>query len=523
MNETKLSPDDPRLTAYALGELEGDEQAAVEAALKTDDAAQAVVAEIRATARQLEAALASEAEIILPPVAARHVAPYAPARKLVHFPYWIVAGLAAAGFAVMLALREPQVVRVAEQQKVAVAQAGAKQAQAFDAVQNKSAVVAAGENQQGYTEIALAAPAAVNQAPLEKVEADKMAVSADASAGKPPETGEIIQLSPFNVMATKDGDYRAANTVTTGTRTRVATPIKDLPFAVGAYPGDFKKTYAPAPSTTLPAANTESYAYHADSDFLSVAQNPLSTFALDVDTASYANVRRFLQAGEMPPADAVRIEELVNYFPYAYAAPGDDTPLAVTLEVAAAPWAPTHRLVRIGLKAREVTAAARPAKNLVFLIDVSGSMDEPSKLPLVQQSLRLLLDQLRPDDRVAIVVYAGESGLALPSTPASHRREILDALDALHAGGGTNGARGLELAYDIAKANFITGGVNRVILATGRRLQCRRDERGRAGAAGRGESPLGGGADGARFWHGQLQGRDVRATGRQGPWQLRLH
>ncbi|MDE3084159.1 MAG: VWA domain-containing protein [Verrucomicrobiota bacterium] len=232
-----------------------------------------------------------------------------------------------------------------------------------------------------------------------------------------------------------------------------------LPDAFGGNP-------APGSYPAKKDFNTESYAYHADNDFLGVAQNPLSTFALDVDTASYANVRRFLQSGQLPPRDAVRIEELVNYFPYAYAAPQGDVPFAATLETAAAPWAPTHRLVRIGLKAREVPAATRPAANLVFLIDVSGSMDEPNKLPLVQQALRLLLDQLKPDDHVAIVTYAGESGLTLPSTAVSHRREILDALDSLHADGSTNGGRGIELAYDIAKANFISGGVNRVILAT---------------------------------------------------------
>ncbi|MES1167624.1 MAG: von Willebrand factor type A domain-containing protein, partial [Oleiharenicola lentus] len=159
-------------------------------------------------------------------------------------------------------------------------------------------------------------------------------------------------------------------------------------------------------------------------------------------------------------------EELVNYFPYQYRAPTGDVPFAANLEVASAPWAPAHRLVRIGLKGREVSDAARPAANLVFLLDVSGSMQQPNKLPLVKQSLHLLVDKLRADDRVAIAVYAGASGLALPSTPVSHKAEILAAIDRLQAEGSTNGAMGIQLAYDIAKANFITGGVNRVILAT---------------------------------------------------------
>ena len=192
-----------------------------------------------------------------------------------------------------------------------------------------------------------------------------------------------------------------------------------------------------------------------------------------MDTASYANVRRFLNQGRRPPVDAVRIEELVNYFPYHYPAPataegdeGGTTPVAVAMEVASAPWAPEHRLVRIGLKGREVTMADRPAANLVFLLDVSGSMNRPNKLPLVKESLRLLVGKLRSDDRVAIVTYAGNSGLALPSTSVRRAAEILGAIAELSPGGSTNGAMGIHLAYDVAKANFISGGINRVILCT---------------------------------------------------------
>src|SRR5690606_20616231 len=181
----------------------------------------------------------------------------------------------------------------------------------------------------------------------------------------------------------------------------------------------------------------------------------------------YANVRRLLNQRARPPTDAVRIEELLNYFPYTYSGPSaeDETPFAAHLEVASAPWAPEHRLVRIGLKAREI-AGERAAVNLVFLLDVSGSMAQPNKLPLVKEAMRQLVQRLHPDDRVAIVTYAGNSGLALPSTPASRSQEILAALDALTPGGSTNGAMGIQLAYDIAKANFVTGGINRVILCT---------------------------------------------------------
>jgi Ca-activated chloride channel homolog len=223
----------------------------------------------------------------------------------------------------------------------------------------------------------------------------------------------------------------------------------------------------PPEETPLPAnLNTESYARLDDNPFLTATQNPLSTFSIDVDTASYTNVRRLLTEGARPPKDAVRIEELVNYFAYRYPAPTGDSPFAVHSEVLPCPWSPTHRLVKLGLKGRELSAQARPAANLVFLLDVSGSMAAPNKLPLLTRSLSLLVGQLREDDRVAIVVYAGASGLVLPSTPGSDRVRILGALNELSAGGSTNGASGIELAYRTAQENFRPGGINRVILAT---------------------------------------------------------
>jgi len=221
----------------------------------------------------------------------------------------------------------------------------------------------------------------------------------------------------------------------------------------------------PAPEPPS-AFNTEAYAHQVDNGYLDVAGNPLSTFSVDVDTTSYSNMRRFLNDGQRPPRDAVRIEELVNYFPYHYAAPKDDQPFAASLEVASAPWNPAHRLVRIGLKGREIPVAERPALNLVFLLDVSGSMNMPNKLPLVKESMRLLVEKLKPTDRVAIAVYAGASGLALPSTLAEKKQEILAAIDSLTAGCSTNGALGIQLAYDLAKANFVEGGANRVVLCT---------------------------------------------------------
>ena len=213
--------------------------------------------------------------------------------------------------------------------------------------------------------------------------------------------------------------------------------------------------------------NTEEYKRIYDNRFLPARGNPLSTFGIDVDRASYTNVRRFLmQEGRLPPADAVRIEELVNYFPYAYPEPRGEHPFAVATDIAPAPWAPEHRLVRIGLQGRRIETAKLPASNLVFLIDVSGSMDMPTKLPLVKQAFRLLVDQLRPQDRVAIVVYAGAAGLVLPSTPGDRKGEILAAIERLQAGGSTAGGAGIQLAYDEVRRNFVKGGNNRVVLAT---------------------------------------------------------
>jgi Ca-activated chloride channel family protein len=212
--------------------------------------------------------------------------------------------------------------------------------------------------------------------------------------------------------------------------------------------------------------NTEGYSAIDENPYFLARERALSTFSVDVDRASYSNVRRFLNEGSKPPKDAVRIEELVNYFPYSYAEPRGNDPVSITTSIASAPWNRSHRLVMIGLKARSIPTASLPPNNLVFLIDVSGSMDEPNKLPLVKSAFELLVNQLRPQDRVAIVVYAGNAGLVLPSTRGSNKETILEAITRLEAGGSTAGGAGLRLAYNVAKENFIRGGNNRVILAT---------------------------------------------------------
>ncbi|HEX6083595.1 MAG TPA: VWA domain-containing protein [Thermoanaerobaculia bacterium] len=212
--------------------------------------------------------------------------------------------------------------------------------------------------------------------------------------------------------------------------------------------------------------NTEEYGRFEENPFLRPADNPLSTFSVDVDRASYANVRRFLRDGVRPPRDAVRIEEMVNYFTYDYPEPATGEPVSITTELAACPWNAKNRLLLIGLQTKKIATADLPPNNLVFLVDTSGSMQSPDKLPLVKNALRLLVDQLRPEDTVSIVAYAGSAGLVLKPTRGSDRGAILEALDAFEAGGSTAGAEGIVLAYQVAKDHFLREGNNRVILAT---------------------------------------------------------
>jgi Ca-activated chloride channel family protein len=212
--------------------------------------------------------------------------------------------------------------------------------------------------------------------------------------------------------------------------------------------------------------NTEDYDNIIENKFLAASQNPLSTFSSDVDEASYSNIRRFIQNGSLPPAGAVRIEEMINYFDYEYPQPINDEPFAVITEMAECPWNSKHQLIHIGLQGKEIPLNQLPPANIVFLIDVSGSMDEENKLPLVKASMKLLTEQLREIDKVAIVVYAGNAGLVLPSTKGINKISIKEAINNLNAGGSTAGGEGIKLAYQIARENFIRDGNNRVILAT---------------------------------------------------------
>jgi Ca-activated chloride channel family protein len=275
-------------------------------------------------------------------------------------------------------------------------------------------------------------------------------VSAETSA-PPPTTPSLQQEMTAIENAPVTADIRERSTGGMLDKSMVAMPMVASPA---------RDWFPPA------AENTERYQHYADNPVKLTRVDALSTISLDVDTGSYSNVRRFLNQGQLPPRDAVRIEEMVNYFRYSDAKPLPGHPFAVQTEVATAPWNREHLLLRVGVKAVDVDAAAMPPANLVFLVDVSGSMDEPDRLPLVQASLKMLTAQLRPQDHVSLVVYAGRTALELPPTSGDQKDKILAAIARLHAGGSTAGESALKMAYAQARAGYIKGGINRILLAT---------------------------------------------------------
>ncbi len=265
--------------------------------------------------------------------------------------------------------------------------------------------------------------------------------------------GEIVfaEREPRKEYLTTTADMAARPFVT-----QTAGGYSKRAFATSAY----------APEAGYVQHNTEGYSTIHENGFKDVLHNPLSTFSIDVDKASYSNVRRFLNMGQLPPVDAVRIEEMINYFSYDYPEPGGKHPFSVYTEISRCPWNGSHQLLHVGLKGKSIDKSELPPSNLVFLIDVSGSMSAPNKLPLLKQAFRMLVGELRPQDRVAIVVYAGAAGLVLESTEGSEKQMIIEALDKLESGGSTAGGAGLKLAYQVARDHFIGNGNNRIILAT---------------------------------------------------------
>jgi Ca-activated chloride channel family protein len=310
------------------------------------------------------------------------------------------------------------------------------------------------ESQEADAASAQAAAAAADAAASA---ADAAAASSElhAQARREAELVQYAPPSPPAPMAHPAMKSSPNQVQVTGSRVRAQRAV-----APAAYP-------VMAPPPPMEPANTEKYAHNADNPVHRTSEQPVSTFSIDVDTGSYSNVRRMLAQGQRPPTDAVRAEEFLNYFDYGHPAPASrETPFRVTTELAPAPWNGKRQLLMIGIRGYDVPKAELPPANLVFLIDTSGSMQDADKLPLVKDSLRQLVKQLRPQDRVSMVVYAGSAGLVLPPTSGAQRDDILDALDRLEAGGSTNGGDGIRLAYAMAKQAYIKGGVNRVILAT---------------------------------------------------------
>lgn len=279
----------------------------------------------------------------------------------------------------------------------------------------------------------------------------------------------ISALLIFNILLSGcSGDRSSVATNSANSASKEAQPYPTPAYATNAASSAANTTAVDAKKSLSYDSEEETkgerYAEINENPFLETKYAPLSTFSIDVDTASYSNVRRYINDGNLPPKDAVRIEELVNYFEYDYPQPVGNVPFSVTNEVAVCPWNTKHKIVSIGLQGKKIALDNTPPSNLVFLLDVSGSMNSPDKLPLLKQGLKILTNQLKPQDRVAIVVYAGSSGLVLPST--NDKNQILRSLDNLEAGGSTNGGQGIQLAYKVAQENFINNGNNRVILAT---------------------------------------------------------
>jgi len=553
----KIDPNDPRLTAYALGELDDNERAEIEALIKNDNDAQREVETIRRATSKVTEKLQSEPCPRLNPeqlaaIEERFSAFETPPRA---FPWWRIIGWTTALGAAALVLAallpryklasetphtlpvqtpviqtiKPAVVAQNHQtvglaytlppgkQAVTIGTEGAaiagqvvKPGDRVDILETLSDPKAHTETTRILSQDMLVLAEHHGQLTIatdsKETESLKQAdrVGALRLALRPSQPADVSKAQLAYNSSNLDGGiplgtrgfYPNPPPLTAPTETREVQPlIGDLPpqgrllagssyyrhdlpdevlagtqqqWVTGRAPAGVITVYRDKRAETLAPTyfNTESYSHSVENAFVTVMQQPLSTFSLDVDTASYANVRRFLNQGQLPPHDAVRIEEMLNYFPYNYPAPRGREPFSLYVEIAECPWNSAHRLALVALKAKDLPAHKAQPMNLVFLIDVSGSMADANKLPLIKQSLRMLVEQLTSRDRVAIVVYAGDSRVALPSTSGDDKETILAVIDSLEAGGSTNGGAGIQTAYREATSNFIEGAVNRVILCT---------------------------------------------------------
>ena len=447
-----IDSSDPRLTAYALGEMDERERTAFEALLAEDPDAQAEVEAIRGVAGQLTQDLAGEPCPELTAAQKQNVHDEAATRRSVPRLWRVVgtvAGLAAAA-CLLAGLFLPALHQAREKAVSIGGPADVRDSQM--------------EYRMGGRSDRLAEQTSV-----------RMAQGKQRTALAPADPRPEGIKAPLHSMGLSKAKSRTADTLqATGPRPQPkpesARPASSAPKTPALKPSrprpDGEANEVWGQDTGQEGFNREAYDRIVDNPFVAVSTNRLSTFSIDVDTASYANIRRFLKRRQLPPKDAVRIEEMVNYFVYDYPQPTGPDPFSVNVEVAGCPWKSDHRLVRIGLKGKEIDADKRPASNLVFLLDVSGSMRSPNKLPLLKQAMKMLVNNLGENDSVAITVYAGASGLVLPSTTGDRKEVVLGALERLQAGGSTNGGAGIQLAYRVATEGFIEGGTNRVILAT---------------------------------------------------------
>ncbi len=474
MTNSKIEINDPRLTAYALGELSESEAQEVKEAIGSDPELLAFVEETKEAANFLSHGLAQEAQPRLSLEDRAKIEGKATAKiGWLKFSGWTYTslGLAAAGLVAILLTP-----RVLEQSRMEANKAldqgvieekreAEKQAPAFaPAPARRKAVPSAGilaeDDRVALRDEESAAP---DQQVTNNFAADRIAPPASAPVYGS-QGGAAGAAAMSSVVGNRPaGGIRQAPNMMAKERAQLIAPMPCGPGtgAAGCRP--------PMPEPYLPpveGSSGESYPQFQENPWIKPAVEPLSTFSIDVDTASYTNVRRMVNSGQIPPKDAVRIEEMVNYFPYAYAPPTDGKPFAVHVEMAETPWTEGNQLVRIALRGKDIPQKERPNLNLCFLIDVSGSMNEPNKLPLVQESLKLLVDQMQDQDRISLVVYAGASGLVLPPTSGDSKRKIKEAIDNLRAGGSTNGGAGLQLAYSTLQSSFVKGGVNRVVLAS---------------------------------------------------------
>jgi Ca-activated chloride channel homolog len=420
----KVNLDDPNLTAFALGELPPDDHAKMAQAIADSPEAQTYVAETQQFARLLRAEYETDRQ--------------------------------------QPANRSPFIARMEEERRASSRYQWGSLAAALAIFAVVAAVsVTALQRSERLSKRPLLEKQDLPSAPVEAVPEPTIEMDVAQQPVEPQPT-----MAPSTLDAFKEDKQGAGKNAAAGKYAGLAPNAPPPPIRAMAKPAPGETTRSEPPSRFRQDFNTATYDKVEENPFLPAANNPLSTFSIDVDTASYANVRRFISSGSLPPKDAVRVEEMINYFSYDYREPEGDKPFSIDVDATACPWDTTHRLLRIGLKGREVANEKRPASNLVFLLDVSGSMNPAERLPLVKQAMRLLVEKLTEKDRVAIVIYAGGSGLALSSTNGSEKEKILRALEELQAGGSTNGAEGIELAYKVAADNFIKGGVNRVILAT---------------------------------------------------------